>query len=187
MGAGCDGYGWWPLLDDKGNCVQGIELTQFEYQAPSWDKPRWVSGVRQHISSRQDTKGKTLSLFAEDPCIGSWRYSAIVSDISFSAVNIWRLYRARANCENRIKKLKYDFGADAFNMKEFTATEATLNTVMLAYNLMSLFKRVVVKSTRNQGGTPKQINETLKPCATRSLANQPTLHRSVKSAYCTWL
>ncbi|WP_370870927.1 transposase, partial [Hydrogenophaga sp.] len=47
----------------------------------------------------------------------------------------------RANCENRIKELKYDFAADNFNMKDFWATEAALNTVMLAYNLMSLFRQ----------------------------------------------
>ncbi len=40
--------------------------------------------------------------------------------------------RGRADCENRIKELKYDFAADSFNMKDFWATEATLNTVMLA-------------------------------------------------------
>lgn len=162
VNAGRDGHGWWPLLDDAGNEVPGIELTQLEYQAPSWDKPRWVTGVRQHIKERPDAKGKTLSLFADDPCVGQWRYGAIVSDINISGANIWRLYRARANCENRIKELKYDFGADAFNMKAFTATEAALNAVMMAYNLMSLFKRVLVKSTRNQGGFAQPLNQTLK-------------------------
>jgi hypothetical protein len=45
---------------------------------------------------------------------------------------VWRLYRGRADCENRLKELKYDFAADHFNMKDVWATEATLNTVMLA-------------------------------------------------------
>jgi hypothetical protein len=160
--AGRDGHGWWPLQGDDGKLVPGIELTQFVYQAPSWDKPRWVTGIRQSTKERDSAKGKTLSLFADDPDIGPWRYGAIVSDVNLSAANIWRLYRARANCENRIKELKYDFGADAFNMNDFLATEATLSTVMLAYNLMSLFKRVVVKSSRNQGGQTRQVNQTLK-------------------------
>lgn len=38
----------------------------------------------------------------------------------------WRLYRDRANAENRIKELKYDFGFDSFNLKGFYATEAAL-------------------------------------------------------------
>jgi hypothetical protein len=34
--------------------------------------------------------------------------------------------------------------------------------VMLAYNLMSLFKRVVVKSSRNQAGQARHVHQTLK-------------------------
>jgi hypothetical protein len=159
--AGRDGYGWWPLLGDDGEAVAGIELTQFSYQAPSWSQARWVTGIRQSCKERDQAKGKTLSLFAEDNDLSQWRYGAIVSNVNLSAAHLWRLYRARANCENRIKELKYDFGADAFNMKEFNATEATLNTVMLAYNLMSLFKSVVVKSSRHQGGRDRAVNERL--------------------------
>ena len=55
--------------------------------------------------------------------------------------------RGRADCENRIKELKYDFGAGSFNMRDFWATEAALNTVMLAYNLMSLMPQVLLKSS----------------------------------------
>ena len=32
-----------------------------------------------------------------------------------------QLYRQRANAENRITELKYDFGADSFNLKDFNA------------------------------------------------------------------
>jgi hypothetical protein len=39
---------------------------------------------------------------------------------------VWRTYRGRADCENRIKELKADFGLDAFNMRDFWATEAAL-------------------------------------------------------------
>ena len=60
---------------------------------------------------------------------------------------IWRTYRGRADCENRIKELKYDFAADSFNMQNFWASEAMLNTVMLAYNLMSLLCQVLLKTS----------------------------------------
>ena len=146
--------GWWPLRDDKGALIPGIELTRFQYQANNWDKPRWVVGVRQHIEQRAEQKaearGKTLKLFADDPIIGKWRFSALVSDLDLSALSIWRLYRGRADCENRIKELKYDFAADSFCMKDFWATEAALNTVMLAYNLMSLLNQVLLKTIPNK-------------------------------------
>jgi len=139
--------GWWGLQDERGKPVEGIELTRFAYQANTWSKPRWVVGIRQHIDQRAAPKGKTLNLFADDPVIGKWRFSALVTDLDLPAEAIWRLYRGRADCENRIKELKYDFAADSFNMKYFWATEAALNTVMLAYNLMSLLRQVLLKTS----------------------------------------
>lgn len=140
-----DADGWWVLHDEHGQPVEGIELTRFAYQANTWSKPRWVIGIRQHIEQRAAPKGKTLNLFADDPVIGKWRFSALVTDLDLPATAIWRLYRGRADCENRIKEHKYDFAADSFNMKDFWATEAALNTVMLAYNLMSLLRQVLLK------------------------------------------
>ena len=72
--------------------------------------------------------------------------SALITDMDLPATELWRLYRGRADCENRIKELKYDFGADSFNIKNFWATEAALLTVMLAYNLMSLFRQGILKN-----------------------------------------
>lgn len=139
--------GWWTLQDEHGKVVEGIELIRFRYQAQVWTKPRWVIGIRQHIGQRDQPKGKALNLFADDPAIGQWRYSALVTDLDLPAAVVWRTYRGRADCENRIKELKYDFAADSFNMRDFWATEATLNTVMLAYNLMSLFRQVLLKNS----------------------------------------
>ena len=139
--------GWWGLQEARGQPIEGIELTRFAYQAHIWSKPRWVVGIRQHIERRAAPKGKTLNLFADDPVIGKWRFSALVTDLDLPAEAIWRIYRGRADCENRIKELKYDFAADSFNMKAFWATEATLNTVLLAYNLMSLLRQVLLKTS----------------------------------------
>lgn len=130
---------WW-VLDD------GIELIGFDYQAPSWDKPRRVVGIRQKIDERPDAKGKPLSLFADDPVFAQYRYSALVTDMDLPAAELWRLYRGRADCENRIKELKYDFGGESFSLRDFWATEAALLTVMLAYNLMSLFRQAILRS-----------------------------------------
>jgi hypothetical protein len=58
---------------------------------------------------------------------------------------IWTLYKQRADAENRIKELKYDFGFGSFNIASFYGTEAALNMVMLAYNLMSLFRQVILQ------------------------------------------
>ena len=156
--------GWWVLHDAQGLPVEGIELTRFAYQANTWSKPRWVVGIRQHIEQRAAPKGKTLNLFADDPVIGKWRFSALVTDLDLPATVICRTYRGRADCENRIKELKYDFAADSFNMRDFWATEATLNTVMLAYNLMSLLRQVLLKTSavKHSSNTVQHTLQTLR-------------------------
>ena len=146
--------GWWALDD-------GLELKGLMYRAPSWAAPRRIIAIRQHIKQRANAKGKTLSLFAEDELIGQWRYSALVTDLNLPALQVWRLYRGRADCENRIKELKYDFAAGSLNLRDFWATEAALHTVMMAFNLMSLFKQVLLKQTIRRDGADQPIQHTL--------------------------
>ena len=63
--------------------------------------------------------------------------------MKYGPSEIWRLHRGRAEAENRIKELKYDFGFDSFNLKDFYATEAALTFARIAYNLMVLFRTFV--------------------------------------------
>ncbi len=184
--------GWWVLQDERGQPVEGIELARFAYQAGTWSKPRWVVGIRQHIDARAAPKGKTLSLFADDPVIGSWRFSALVTDLDLPAEAVWRLYRGRADCENWIKELKYDFAADSFNMQDFWATEAALNTVMLAYNLMSLLRQVLLKTSAVRHSLTS-VQHTLryklfaKAAYITTESRQPTLNRALAMQQRTWM
>jgi hypothetical protein len=130
--------GWWAL-------APGLELTELRYTASGWSAPRRLIVVRQS-TQRREAPGKQLSLFADDPDIQGWRYGAFVTSLDLPMVEVWRTYRGRADCENRIKELKADFGLDAFNLKDFWATEAALGFAMLAYNLMSLFRQAVMRS-----------------------------------------
>lgn len=147
--------GWWRL-------DTGIDLVSFTYRPEAWEKPRRVVGIRQQIDAKPDAKGKQLSLFAEDDVIRGYRYAALVTDLELPDAEIWRSYRGRADCENRIKELKYDFGAESFNLRDFWATEACLNMAMLAYNLMSLFRQAVLRATVTRKGTEEPIAQTLR-------------------------
>jgi hypothetical protein len=148
---------WWPL-DRQSDC--GIEVCEFAYRADSWAEQasptRRVIGVRQSIKSRPNARGKSLSLFADDPDISGWRYGAIVTDLKLPAGELWRLYRGRADCENRIKELKYDFALGTLVRRDFWATEAALHWVMMAYNLMSLF-RVAMSRQLNRSGAAQTL------------------------------
>ena len=137
-----------------------------------------------------------MSLFADDPVIGKWRFSAIVSNLDLPAQTIWRTYRGRANCENRIKELKYDFAADSFVMQDFWATEAALNTVMLAYNLMSLFRQVLLKSVVAKHGVKVRVQHTLqtlryklfaRPAYTTTKSRKPILNLALAMQKRAWM
>jgi len=130
--------GWWAL-------ETGLELAELHYQAAGWETERRLIVVRQSVK-RKSAPGKTLSLFADDPDIQGWRYGVFVTRLDLPMVEVWRTCRGRADCENRIKELKANFGLDAFNVRDFWATEAALGFAMLAYNLMSLFRQAVLRS-----------------------------------------
>ena len=129
----------WILLDT------GIEICEQLYQSDCWQKPRRIVMVRQRIKDRPQAVGKQLRLFAEEEIYRNYRYSAYVTNLKFAPAEIWRLYRGRGDAENRIKELKYDFGFDSFNLKDFYATEAALTFAMIAYNLMALFRTFVLQ------------------------------------------
>ena len=130
--------------------TQGIEVSELQYQPQGWITEQRITVVRQHVKMKPDAPGKSLSLFAEDENLKGWRYGAMVTDLGLPAVEIWRLYRGRADCEHRIKELKYDFGLDSFVLRKFWATEAALSIVMLAYNLMSVFRHAVIRQKSHQ-------------------------------------
>jgi hypothetical protein len=124
----------------------GIEICDTEYQSDQWDKPRRMVVVRQKVKDRPKAVGKTLSIFEGTQYYYRYRYTAYVTNMNLPATEIWRLYRQRADSENRIKELKEDFGFESFNLKDFYATEAALTVTMLAYNLMAIFRLFILKS-----------------------------------------
>jgi hypothetical protein len=134
----------------------GIEITEFEYQAQDWKKPRRMIAVRQKMATRPQAPGKPLSLFEEDMEINGYRYACYVTTLKFGAADVWRLYRGRANCENRIKELKYDYGPDKMNQSDFDGTEAALLLMTVAYNFLSLFKQLII------GGNVRNRLKTLR-------------------------
>ncbi len=118
---------------------RGLQVGSMEYKAVNWEKSRKIIAVRQSIKERPTAQGK---LFEE---YEGHRYSLFVTNLDLPPHQIWKLYRGKANAENRIKELKCDFGMDSFTSKNFWATEAAFRTIMVAYNLMALFKQLVCK------------------------------------------
>lgn len=132
---------WWNLTD-------GIQIAETSYQSDTWEKPRRLVVVRQQIQKRPKATGKQLKLFKEEGIYENYRYSCYITNLEFSPQVVWNMYKGRADCENRIKELKHDFGFDNFNMEDFAATEAALNFILISYNIMSLFKQAVLRSDK---------------------------------------
>lgn len=126
--------------------ADGIEICDTTYQSPEWGRPRRMVVARQKVQERPKAVGKTLSIFEGTQYHYYYRYTAYVTNLKLPATEVWRLYRQRADSENRIKELKQDFGLESFALNEFYATEAALTVAMMAYNLMALFRLFILKS-----------------------------------------
>jgi len=124
----------WTQIDN------GIEVGEFQYQADGWKKERRIVVLRQKVEERPNACGKYLFE------INDYRYQAWMTNLEFAGAEIWRLYRQRADSENRIEELKYDFGINGFCLGKFYATEAAFRCVMLAYNIISLFRQAILKT-----------------------------------------
>lgn len=120
----------------------GIAVSEMSYQAHCWDKSRRVIVVRQDEDLRPEARGKLLL------DIPGYRYQIFVTDLDLAPAEVWRAYRQRADAENRIGELKLDFGLSGFCLDSFWATEAAFGTVLLAYNLMSLFRQAVLQAPK---------------------------------------
>ena len=126
--------------------ADGIEMAEWEYRLPGWSRARRMVAVRKDIERRPKASGKLLLFDME---MKQYRYSFFVTNLDLPMVQIWNLYRDRGDAENRIRELNYDFGIGSFCLKNFFATEAAFRFIMVGYNLISLFRQVILKQ-RNQ-------------------------------------
>jgi len=121
------------------NVCSGIDVAQMRFAHEGAKQRRYII-VRKTIALRPKAGGKLLF---DDP---TYRFSCYVTNMDLPLDQIWNLYNARADCENRIKELKQDFGLDQFCMQDFWATEASFRFIMIAYNIMSLFRFFALQS-----------------------------------------
>lgn len=121
-------------LDNWIELTKGIELNEMTFEHNNGQPRRYIV-IRKRIEDRPKAGGKLL--FEDLP---GYRYSCYVTNMALPLDQIWNIYNSRADCENRIKELKQDFGLENFCLKDFWATEASYRFIMVAYNLMSLFR-----------------------------------------------
>jgi DDE family transposase len=117
----------WKALDAS------YSVGEFRVMLLGWQTPRRFVVVRELV--REGSVGRKLF---EVP---GYTFRLFVTSRSDAPEEIWRDYNRRADMENRIAELKHDLGADGFCLKEFFATEAAFQAVLLLFNLLSEFQR----------------------------------------------
>lgn len=127
--------------DDSVFC--DAEYAEITYKSKDWDKARRAIVVRRPKKEEDKVKGV---LFEQELVHKNYTIAIYFTNTDLSATRVHGLYNQRADCENRIKELKYDYGMDGFAMKSIGATEAAFRFVLLAYNIMALFKQKVLTS-----------------------------------------
>jgi hypothetical protein len=161
--------------------AKGIDLAEMQFAHHKGKERRYII-VRKKVEDRPDSGGKTL--FEDYP---GYRYSCYVTNMDLPLDQIWNMYNTRADCENRIKELKQDFGLDSFCLQDFWATEASFRFIMIAYNLISLFRHFALNHhNRATLSTIKSYCFALGAWTSKH-ANQKTLNISLPVKRRPWM
>lgn len=115
----------WSSCNDKGESFASRET-------------RTTNGSKYiEIFKRTKTADQQMDLFSQ----ASYRYDRIATnDFLKSEEEVFRFYNQRANIENNIREMKYDYALGKIVTDSFDANDVITQTTMLAYILMSHFK-----------------------------------------------
>lgn len=118
----------WRRLDEH------YEAGEFAEQLAGWSRKRRFVVIRERVREGRAAVGRKL---IEVP---GYTYRLFVTNRDEAPELVWRDYNQRATLEQRIDELKSDLGADDFCRREFYATEAAFRSVLMLFNLLSLWQ-----------------------------------------------
>lgn len=133
----------WHGCDDV---ASGAIYSEIQYKSSGWKNSRRVILVG--IPKKQE-RSNAGWLFSEYELMDRYEFHGFVTNTTFSMVDVHRKYNQRGDSENRIKELKYDYAIDAFAMHSFAATDAAFRFILLAYNIMNIFKQAMMQPRVN--------------------------------------
>ena len=135
-------YGTYSIKKELGRLSVWRELDstyavgEFRKKLHGWAGERRFGVVRERLRERPSPGRKLFD-------IPDYTFRVFVTSRSDVPEEIWREYNQRGDVENRIAELKYDLAADDFCMHEFFPTEAEFRAILLLFNLLSDFQRVI--------------------------------------------
>jgi hypothetical protein len=92
--------------------AKGIELSEMIFSHIN-GKPRRYIIIKKKVEDRPEAAGKLLF------DMPGYRFSCYVTNMDLPLDQIWNIYNSRADCENRIKELKQEFGLENFCLQGF--------------------------------------------------------------------
>lgn len=110
-------------------------VATFPYQPYGWKKPHRFIAIRRKLPQKEEDQ---MSLFTID----RYSYQVFVSNLSLKPENVWYFYKGRANVEKQIRELKEDYALAKIPTKTFRANQMYFHLLLLAYNIISWFKRI---------------------------------------------
>ena len=117
----------------------GVSVSEMWYTGIGWKEPRRMVVIREEHRTQRTKKQPTLFELM------GYSYQVIVTNIEWmSPEEVWRFYNGRANVENMIKEGILSYSLDVNISHFYGANVAHFQLVMLAYNLMNLFKELVL-------------------------------------------
>jgi hypothetical protein len=129
LAARIQNHEWKPLDEEH-------QIADITHQEKGWSRPRRILFIRRAI----EQKGALFDSV-------SYEFSALATSLTIPAEDCSKFYDQRGECENTIKEFKNDFGARGFCMNSFDGTEAVFRLISVLFNLITEFKRQVLRDT----------------------------------------
>jgi hypothetical protein len=125
----CAGIRQWRLMDAD------YQVGEFRAALQGWSVERRFVVVRERIREDKAAAGRKLI------DVPGYTYRVFVTNRDEAPEELWRDYNQRACIEQRICELKDDLAADCFCRRQFFATEAAFRSVLMLFNLLSVWQR----------------------------------------------
>lgn len=159
--------------------TKGLDVAELYFKPDNSENKRRYILVRKRVEDYPKSGGRVLF---DEP---TYRYNAYVTNLILPLDQVYNIYNTRADAENRIKELKYDFGLENFALDKFYATEAAHRFMIVAYNIMALFKHQVLQ-TKMQLSTLRSYCFALGSWLSNH-ANETTLNISLPAKRRAWM
>lgn len=113
------------------------DVAEFRVQLMNWSKPVRFVVVRERVRPEQEAVGRTLI------DVPGFTFRVWATNRNDPPMEIWREYNGRAIVEQRIEELKLELALQGFCLQSFWATEAAFLSVLLTFNLLSLYQQAI--------------------------------------------